>query len=93
LLELVFRAGDRLAAFFGLAFLADFCGLRFAAAFTAGFRAFFAAFFAPRALDFFIGFLALLPAFPRDFLARVAMTLLPGVGGEQLCGTIARSEH
>jgi hypothetical protein len=45
------------------------------------------------ALDFFIAFLALLPAFPRDFLARVAMTLLPGVGGEQLYETIARTEH
>jgi len=75
-------------AFLGLAFFADFCGPRFAAAFEAGLDL-----FALRALDFFIGLFALLPAFPRDFLARVAMTLLPGVGGEQLCAMIARSEH
>ena len=88
-----FFAGARLATFFGLAFFAliffaAFRGPRFAALFAAGFD-----FFALRAVDFFIGFFALLPAFPRDFLARVAMTLLPGVGGEQLCETIARSEH
>jgi hypothetical protein len=83
-------------AFFGAAFFADFCGPRFAIPlFAAGIDFLALDFFALDffALDFFAACLALPPAFPRDFLARVAMTLLPGVGGEQLYETIARTEH
>jgi hypothetical protein len=90
LLALVFFTAGRFAArrvaFFGALFRAALRGTRFAAARFAGrfagrFTADFflaLAFVPPRLLPF------LPPDFPRDFLARVAMILLLGVGSKKL---------
>ena len=69
-----FAALDFRGAFFGADLRAIFCGPRprFAAAFFAG--CFADAFFADPAFFLDAPDRVLLPAFPRDFLARVAMT-------------------